>query len=169
MNDSLEFIILLPEEKSALRTSLIIERRETIDITDPDILHRGQGNHHDLVIYKEATRPRPPTDEDEKRNPPGHICQFDVTLLDQQSKEIAEERRRLSFWFHSRKESFEHQEEFLHSLFQGKTFPRGKTERSRARERERETEICSRLFLIYQTSNGIITSISSDQEDSFGD
>ena len=118
----LGYIVLIPEEKSPSHTRLAIERRQTIDINDPEILHRGQGNHLDLIIYKSSARL---SNDERASSPAGHTRQFHVSLIDQQSKEIHEEIRTLSFYFQSANESLQHTDEFIHTLFQGATFPRG--------------------------------------------
>ena len=49
-----EYIVLIPLQKTSTINIVSIERRNSVDITDENILHIGNGPNVDFIIYKNS-------------------------------------------------------------------------------------------------------------------
>jgi hypothetical protein len=49
-----EYVVLIPLQKTSTLNIVSIERRNTVNLTDPNILHVGSGRNVDFIIYKNA-------------------------------------------------------------------------------------------------------------------
>lgn len=50
----LEYIVLIPLEKTSTINKISLERKINVDTQDKNILHIGNGSNVDFVIYKNA-------------------------------------------------------------------------------------------------------------------
>jgi hypothetical protein len=53
-NILLEYVVLIPLEKTSTLNIVVLERRKVADITDKNILHIGSGRNLDFIIYKNS-------------------------------------------------------------------------------------------------------------------
>ena len=178
--DFLEYIVLIPLERTATVNRVSIERRKTIDTTDENILHIGGGPHADLIIYKnnQAGNAHPLLGIEAvfslaaqvEKEPVHFSSQFKVFLTDQKTHQVQQENRTLRFWFFEQEQSTYASEtnEFLRALLKAEEFPRG-TKINELSLVAWSTCISDRLFLIYKTINGIVTHIDSIEKDSSRD
>ena len=51
---ALDYIVLIPLQKTSTINVASIERQTNVDPTDKNILHIGSGNNIDFIIYKNA-------------------------------------------------------------------------------------------------------------------
>lgn len=49
-----EYVVLIPLEKTSTLNVVLLERRQVTDITDKNILHIGSGRNVDFIIYKNS-------------------------------------------------------------------------------------------------------------------
>jgi hypothetical protein len=49
-----EYIVLIPLQKTSTNNIVSIERRNSVDTTDKNILHIGSGPNVDFIIYKNS-------------------------------------------------------------------------------------------------------------------
>jgi len=50
----LEYVVLIPLQKTSTLNIVLFERRQVDDITDKNILHIGSGRNGDFIIYKNS-------------------------------------------------------------------------------------------------------------------
>jgi hypothetical protein len=50
----LEYVVLIPLQKTSTLNIVLLERRKVADITDKNILHIGSGRNGDFIIYKNS-------------------------------------------------------------------------------------------------------------------
>jgi len=50
----LEYVVLIPLQKTSILNIVLFERRQVDDITDKNILHIGSGRNGDFIIYKNS-------------------------------------------------------------------------------------------------------------------
>jgi hypothetical protein len=136
----LEYVVLIPLQKTSTLNIVSIERRKVADITDKNILHIGSGRNVDFIIYKNSQMGKYFIfifDEKTKllkfilaqsdNEPVQFSSGFKVFMTDKKSKELHQENRTLRLWFYNfvQDECLHDSHELMRSVLKSDEFPRG--------------------------------------------
>jgi len=135
-NILLEYVVLIPLEKTSTLNIVVLERRKVADITDKNILHIGSGRNLDFIIYKNSQPGKYLIDKNKTmkfilaqsdNEPTQFSSQFKVFMIDKKTQELHQENRILRFWFYNltQNECLYDSHELIRSLFKSDEFPRG--------------------------------------------
>jgi hypothetical protein len=108
----LEYVVLIPLQKTSILNIVLLERRKIADITDKNILHIGSGRNGDFIIYKNSL--------------PGKYL-IKIFMKDKKTQELHQENRILRLWFYNltQNQCLYDAHELIRSLFNSDEFPRG--------------------------------------------